>query len=258
MNADELSSLKKWFSDYVSRFYTDDQEYNRPIRLKEEHTKRVCGNIIMIGKELGLLPEDMVTAEIIALFHDVGRFRQYELYGTFVDALSENHGRLGLKQLGIHKVFSGFQKDKKLLISKAIAFHNAAHLPEDENEKALFFMRLIRDADKLDIWKVFLDYFTEKRFSDAISLGLPDTPSFSEKALESIYRREFVKIKDLKTLNDFKLLQISWVFDINFVPSFRLIKKNNYIGMLESALPPDEKISGAVKVARNYVEERLA
>lgn len=258
MNAEELSSLKSWFLEYVSRFYTHNAEYDRPIRLKEEHTKRVCGNIIMIGNELGLPPEDMIIAEIIALFHDVGRFRQYELYGTFVDAISENHGRLGLKQIGIHKVFSGFPREKNILMSKAIAYHNAAYLPEDKDEKAVLFMKLIRDADKLDIWKVFIDYYTEKNPNDAISLGLPDTPHFNEKVLESIHKHEFAKTKDLKTLNDFKLLQISWVFDINFFPTFRLIKKNDYIGMLESTLPHDGKISGAVKVALDYVEERLA
>ncbi len=257
MNSNLVSSLKVWFAGYVSRFYTNDPEYNRPINLKEEHTKRVCSNILMIGKELGLSPEDMITAEIIALFHDVGRFRQYELYRTFVDAISENHAKLGLRQIGIHKVFSGLPKNRKILISKAIAYHNSAYLPEGEDEKTLFFMKLIRDADKLDIWKVFLDYYMEKRPSDAIVLGLPDDPFFSEKILESIQRHEFAKMKDLRTLNDFKLLQISWVFDINFIPSFRLIKKNNYLGMLEETLPVKKEISCAVKIARDYVDSKL-
>ena len=257
MNSDLVSSLKDWFAGYVSHFYTDDPEYNRPIHLKEEHTKRVCGNIIMIGKEIGLSSGDMITAEIIALFHDVGRFRQYEIYHTFVDALSENHARLGLRQIGIHKVFSGLPKNRKIWISKAIAYHNAAFLPEGEDEKNLLFMKLIRDADKLDIWKVFLDYYMEKRPSDAIVLGLPDKSSFSKKVLESIRMRKFAKMKDLRTLNDFKLLQVSWVFDINFIPSFRAIKNNNYIGMLEETLPKVEEITGAVKIARDYVNSNL-
>ncbi len=257
MNSDLVTSLKDWFTDYVSRFYTNDSEYNRPINLKEEHTKRVCANTIMIGNDLGLSREDMVTAEIIALFHDVGRFRQYEIYHTFVDALSENHAKLGLRQIGIHKVFSGLPKNRKIFISKAIAYHNAAFLPEGEDEKTLLFMKLIRDADKLDIWKVFLNYYMEKRHSDAIVLGLPDTPSFSEKVLESIQRHEFAKMKDLKTLNDFKLLQISWVFDINFMPSFRAIKNNNFIGMLEETLPKVKKITDVVKIASDHVDSIL-
>jgi hypothetical protein len=257
MNSDLVSSLKDWFAGYVSRFYTDDPEYNRPINLKEEHTKRVCGNIIMIGNELGLCREDMITAEIIALFHDVGRFRQYEIYHTFVDALSENHAKLGLRQIAIHKIFSGLPKNRKILISKAIAYHNAAFLPEGEDEKNLLFMKLIRDADKLDIWKIFLDYYMEKRPSNAIVLGLPDMPSYSEKVLESIRMRKFAKMKDLRTLNDFKLLQVSWVFDINFIPSFRAIKNNNYISMIEEALPKVKEITRAIKIARDYVDSNL-
>jgi hypothetical protein len=258
MNADTVSSLKNWFAGYVSRFYTGDSEYNRPIRLKEEHTERVCVNIKMIGEELGLSSEDMILAEIIALFHDLGRFRQYEVYHTFVDALSENHARMGLKQIGIHGVFKDFPKGEKVLISKAIAYHNSAYLPADEDEKTLFFMKLIRDADKLDIWKVFIDYFKSKNPNDAIVLGLPDTPEFSEKAIESIHGHEFVKMKYLKTLNDFKLLQISWVFDVNFIPSFKLIKKNDFIGKLESTLPRDRKITEVVKVASAYVDSKLS
>lgn len=256
MNKDTVGFLKNWFNGYVSNFYTDNPEYNRPIRLKEEHTGRVCGNILMIGKELGISSEDLVTAEIIALFHDLGRFRQYELYRTFVDALSENHAMMGLKQIGIKKIFSGLPREKKILISKAIAYHNAAYLPENEDKKTLFFMKLIRDADKLDIWKVFIDYFNDDRPSDAVVLGLPDTPSFSKKVIESIKMQKFAKMKDLRNLNDFKLLQISWVFDINFAPSFKAIKNNNYIGMLEAALPKVTEITGAVKIACDYVDSK--
>jgi hypothetical protein len=64
-------------------------------------------------------------------------------------------------------------------------------------------------------------------------------------------------MKDLKTLNDFKLLQISWVFDINFIPSFRAIEKNNFIDMIEETLPKVKEITGAVKIARDHVDSML-
>jgi hypothetical protein len=256
MNSAAVTSLKNWLASYVARFYTDDPEYDRPVRVKEEHTRRVCENIIAIGEDLGIPDEDIVTAEIIALLHDIGRFRQYQLYHTFVDALSVNHARMGLRQIGINRILSDFPKDKKKMISKAIIYHNAARLPANEDEKTLFFMKLIRDADKLDIWKVFLDYYSEDRPNEAIVLGLPDRPSFSQKVIESIRMRKSADMKDLKTLNDFKLLQISWVFDINFVPSFRAIKNNNFIGMIKEKLPKENEITGAVKIAQDYVNSK--
>jgi hypothetical protein len=257
MNSVTVNYLKNWFASYVARFYTNNPEYDRPIRVKEEHTKRVCENIVTVGEDIGISNEDMVTAEIIALLHDVGRFRQYQLYHTFVDAVSVNHAKMGMKQIGINGLLSEFPKNKKIQISKAVIYHNASRLPANEDEKALFFMKLIRDADKLDIWKVFLDYYTENRPNDAIVLGLPDKPYFSQKVVESIRMRKSADMKDLKTLNDFKLLQISWVFDINFIPSFRAIKKNNFMDMIEGTLPKVSEITGAVKIAHDYVNSKL-
>lgn len=257
MNTDTVNFLKNWFTGYVFRFYKDDPEYDRPVSLKEQHTRRVCSNMTTIGKELGLSPQDLIIAEIIALFHDIGRFRQYEIYHTFVDSLSENHAKLGLKQIGFHKILSKFSRTDKCLISKAIAYHNALFLPR-EDEKSLFFIKLIRDADKLDIWKIFADYYAEKRPNNTLALELPDEPVFSKNIIESISKRTVVNMKDLKTLNDFKLLQISWVFDINFIPSFKIIKNNNYIAKIAKTLPAKKEISEVIKIACDYVDSMLS
>ena len=255
MTRNDLNHLKTWFTEYVSNFYSDDPDYNYLIRLKEEHTIRVCRNIAMLGKELGLSEQDMVLAETIALFHDIGRFKQYKTYRTFSDFVSENHARLGLRQMAIHGVLSACTTAEKRLITRAIAYHNAATLPVNENGNALFFMRLIRDADKLDIWKLFIDYCNEreKKHSSAVELGLPDDPIYSQRVIESLKQRRFVLMQDLKTLNDFKLLQIGWVYDLNFVPSFQIVKKKKYLEKLEEALPQSKEIKEAVKLAHNHV-----
>ena len=99
MNKRDLIHLKAWFADYVSGFYANDPDYDLPITLKEAHTARVCQVITMLGKELELSGQDMLLAETMALFHDVGRFKQYAVYGTFNDRASENHADLGVQQL---------------------------------------------------------------------------------------------------------------------------------------------------------------
>lgn len=159
MNQKDLEHLKQWFTDYVAGFYTDNPMDNSTIRLKEKHTERVCKNMILIGKSLGLSDEDMVLTETMALFHDVGRFRQYAIYGTFKDVDSENHALLGLRELAAHNVLDICTKDEKKWITKAIVNHNAVTIPKKENGKSLFFIRILRDADKLDIWRVFIEYY---------------------------------------------------------------------------------------------------
>ena len=94
MNLKDLKHLKAWFTDYVAGFYTDDSDNNRTVHIKEKHTRRVCGNIIMLGNALSLSDQEMILAETMGLFHDIGRFKQYTVYGTFNDMESENHAEL--------------------------------------------------------------------------------------------------------------------------------------------------------------------
>jgi len=164
-----------------------------------------------------------------------------------------------LRQMATHGVLSENTKDEKHLITKAIAYHNAAALPNVKDEKELFYMRLLRDADKLDIWKVVIDYYHERdNFqSSAIELNLPDDPIWSGKIIEAVMNKKIARLEDMKTLNDFKLLQISWVFDLNFAPSFKVVKKRKYLHLIEATLPQSPDIAGAVAMAHSYVKSHL-
>lgn len=259
INRNHLKYLKKWFADYVDGFYTDDPVNNSTIRLKEKHTEHVCRNMIFLGNALGLSDPDMILAEIMGLFHDLGRFKQYAVYGTFRDMDSENHAILGLREMAAHKVLSGCNRNEKRWIAKAVAFHNTMKIPEDQDERTLFFIRLLRDADKLDIWRVFIDYYKvrDKQVNAAVEIGLPDDPDFSPRVIAALDNGCFARIQDLKTLNDFKLLQISWVFDLNFAPSFKAVKELEYIEKIEATLPHSKEITAAVKNAHDYVERCL-
>ncbi|MGD2030731.1 MAG: HD domain-containing protein [Desulfobacterales bacterium] len=259
MNREDLNQLKSWFADYVAGFYTDDPKNIFAIRLKERHTERVCENIIMLGNALRLSDREMILAETMGLFHDIGRFKQYAVYETFNDMISENHAKLGLREMAKHNVLAVCTTDEKRWITKAIAYHNTASIPEDEDEKTLFYIRLLRDADKLDIWKVVIDHYRapDNPSNSILEIGLPDDPACSPQILSAIREGRIALMKDLKTLNDFKLLQISWVFDLNFAPSFRAVKTREYIEQIEATLPHSKEITEAVSHAHDYVNRHL-
>jgi hypothetical protein len=259
MNREDLNHLKSWFADYVAGFYTNDPGDIYAIRLKEKHTERVCENIIMLGNALGLSDQEMILSETMALFHDIGRFKQYVVYGTFNDLVSENHAKLGLREMAKHNVLAVCTKDEKRWITKAVAYHNTASIPKDEDEKTLFYIRLLRDADKLDIWKVVIDHYIEpdKRPNSILEIGLTHDPACSPQILAAIREGRLVLMQNLKTLNDFKLLQISWVFDLNFVPSFQAVKTREYIEQIAATLPHSKEITEAVSHARDYVNRHL-
>ncbi|MBF0120015.1 MAG: HD domain-containing protein [Desulfobacterales bacterium] len=255
MNIDNVNLFKQWFNNYTNNYFTYDDEFNAPLILKKDHTFRVCENIISIGKELFMSKEDLCLAEVIGLFHDVGRFEQFLKYRTFKDSDSESHSKIGIRELSKHKILAGYERGKKRLICNAISYHNVAVIPKNKDERTTFFIRLIRDADKLDIWNLFSMYCEHNlTLKGIIGLGFPDEPICSEPVVKALYEHRFVWMGDLKTLNDFKLFQISWIFDLNFIPSFRIAHKNQYIKRIAEGLPKD--VQKAVKEADDYLEHQ--
>ncbi len=259
MTKDDLDFFKKWFTDYCGSFYTSDIEDRKNIGLKERHTFKVCENIIRISQELSLGEDRMLLAEAIALFHDIGRFPQYAKYKTFRDSISVNHGLLGAETLREKNVLRELSLDEREVIIRSVMFHNAFSLPGKEREEIVFYIRLIRDADKLDIWRVFLDHYESpaKDRASAVGLGLPEAPGYSEQVLSNLYRKRIVSLSTVRTLDDFKLLQLSWVFDLNFVPSYFLVAERNYMERIIAHLPQTEAIQNLLRYLQEFVKSRM-
>ncbi len=66
-----------------------------------------------------------------------------------------------------------------------------------------------------------------------------------------------VRLDELRTLNDFKLLQLAWIYDLNFAPSLRLVQERGIIPGLAATLPGDDGVRRALDAVAGYVEERL-
>ena len=254
-----VEKLKKWFFSYVETFKHDNNALTENTILKENHTIRVCTEIADIGKSLDLNSNEQRLAEISALFHDVGRFEQYARYQTFVDSKSENHALLSVKILKSNDVLNGFDEPLKDLVFRIIKYHNRATLPITESETCLFFSKLLRDADKLDIWRVVINYYHQKnsRRNSALELDLPDTPGFSNEVYLDLINQRIVDIKHVKTLNDFKLLQVGWIFDINFDAALNAVRSRHYLDMIQKVLPETKKIQEIFHMIQIYLTEKI-
>jgi putative nucleotidyltransferase with HDIG domain len=255
MQSSDLDTFKDWFSEYTRTFYTDNAEDSRNVDLKVRHTYFVCENIVGIAKEEHLGDNDLMIAETAALFHDIGRFLQYSRYKTFRDSISVNHGRLGAEVLDKENILRYLPLHERQLIINTVRFHNAFEVPPLEDQKNVLFLKLIRDADKLDIWRVFAEYYQSPEYeqASAVGLGLPDLPDYSKTVLSCLYEKKLATLSGLKTLNDFKLLQLSWVYDLNFRHSFRLMAERAYIRKIAAVLPHTEEIAGAISIIKKFV-----
>ncbi len=257
MDQNELILMKDWFARYCSSFSLPADVDQRNIAIKREHTHQVCLNAVRIAAELGLDERGTRLSEAIALFHDVGRFPQYQQYKTFDDSLSLNHAVLGTKVLLEHNVLGSLPKQEQDIIVRSVTLHNVFELPEGLDERSLLFARLIRDADKLDILRVVIEYFMQDKESraDAVALGLPDAPeAYSPEVLACLVRGEMARKDALKTLNDFKLLQLAWLYDLNFTCSLRMVLERDYIRKISEMLPRNMEIAGAIELVRGYVD----
>jgi hypothetical protein len=239
-----LEDVKKWFTNYVHTFKMVDQNIQQNIDLKKDHTVRVCKEILQIGAQIGLDEDELRLAEIIALLHDTGRFEQISRYQTFMDSKSVDHAELGIKVLKHFEVLKPFDDSIKELVYCAVKYHSKPSLPVVENENCLFFSRLIRDADKLDILNVVTEYYHKNGGgkNGAIVLDLPDTPGISDEVYRNLINRSIVNIEHVTNLNDFKLLQAGWIFDINFQPTLDCIKHRRYLELIREVLPQSKEI----------------
>lgn len=259
MEHNELAAFKQWFAGYCASFSTPIPEDQRNFTIKQEHTHQVCLNAVRIARELGLNGKDALLAEAIALFHDVGRFPQYGKFRTFNDGISVNHAASSARVLLEGNVLRGLPDREQRIIVRAVTLHNTFTLPADLDPETLLFARLIRDADKLDIWRVAIEYYEQDEGSraEAVGLGLPDAPGYSGTVLSCLKRGEMASKSDLTTLNDFKLMQLTWIYDLNFPCSLRMVLERGYIEKLRNLLPATDGIREAVDLARAYAERKL-
>lgn len=259
MTGSELNGFRQWFSGYCKSFLDSDRTDPKNYLLKEEHTLHVCENMREIALDLGLDPRRTALAEAVALFHDVGRFPQYQRYRTFRDSASANHAALSAAVLIEQGVLAGLPSAERGLVVRAVALHNVFTIPGGLDEDTLLLLKMVRDADKLDIWRVFIRYYTQRTDErpTAVGLDLPDTPDYSPDVIAALSRRETISLSSLRTLNDFKLLQLAWIFDLNFTRSLQLVRERSVIDQLAATLPRTADVVAALDAVRCYVDEKL-
>jgi len=261
MEQEQLNKFRTWFDDYVADFYGDDEFINANLKLKEVHTRRTCKEALFLANELGMSDNQKRIAEVIALFHDIGRFEQFIRYRTYNDPRSVNHCLLGLEVLRRTKVLEEVDGPEKQLIEKTVEYHGLRELPKDLSAECLLFSKLIRDADKIDALYVVTDYYrqyAENPEGFKLELELPDEPRYSAEVLERLLSGRLIDYNYLRTLNDMKLCQLGWVYDVNFTATLRLIKNRKLLEALVDFLPKTSDIERVKQKIFEYVDFRIS
>ena len=253
-----IEKAKQEFKEYTSKY---DKTHPK-VRYKIEHTYRVAKNCQKIAKELGLNEQEQQLAEIIGLLHDIGRFEQIRIYNSTYDAETVDHADLGVKILFEDGEIKRFVEDSTYheIIYKAIKNHNKYKIEDGMNEKEILFSKIIRDADKLDIYKVI----TDEKIEDAVAKKTPDIRKeiLSDNVYESFIKGELVSYKNMKSNIDHIVIWLAYIYDFNFGGAFKIIQENDYINKIIAKvdyldLQTKERMENIKAKANEYVKNKI-
>ena len=222
----DITKARREFKEYVKKYNPEDEK----VKLKIVHIQEVSRIARKLAEELRLDKEDIELAELIGLLHDIGRFEQIRIYHTFVDKDSINHGEYGVKVLFEDGLIRKFIQDDKYdnIIKKAILNHNRAEIEKGLTEKEELHAKIIRDADKTDIFRVLVTG-DKKAIWESSDLS-------NDKISDEIYREfkedKIINYKERKTSADILISHFAYVYDFQYPQTLEIIKQNNYIDTL--------------------------
>jgi HD superfamily phosphodiesterase len=216
------------FENYVKAYDISDDK----IRLKKEHTYRVCGLCNQIAVSAGFDENDVDIAWLMGLLHDVGRFEQLKRYGTFIDAESIDHAQFGADLLFKEGLVRDYIDDNRIddLLEKAVRFHSAYRLPDDFTEDEKRFANLLRDADKIDILKVNVDFPLEEIYN--VTTKELRNCVVTKEVLEAFYDEHTVLRSLKKTPVDNVVGHISLVYELAYPISLKIVKEQGFLNKL--------------------------
>ncbi|MCL2421951.1 MAG: HD domain-containing protein [Defluviitaleaceae bacterium] len=271
-----MKSFETWFAGYTAEVRSRisgasfiagaNTEWNWPVAdisavlsevdLKIDHTYLVRDHCIEIAKWLELSDKDVELAGIIGLFHDLGRFRQAIGFGTMDDRVTGLHGDLSADVFLEEAPKGTLSADDIEVIVDALRYHNLYEIPEGLSERSLLFTQIVRDADKLDIFRFYVDKCEARGFRHIMS---EEDGAYSPKMLEGVLRGENQKTSDIQNKNDRKLMQISLVYNMNFGYTFRWMLEKDYLAEITGVADgtADDVMKQVYAYATEWMKERV-
>ncbi|WP_299301307.1 HD domain-containing protein [uncultured Fretibacterium sp.] len=241
-----LEGVRGWFESYARGF-----DLTEPmLEMKYVHSRDVMRVGEALVRDLGWGAAQAETGVAACLLHDTGRFSQYRDFRTYQDGKSIDHGDRGYAVLAAELPRELADDGAREAILESVRLHNKRELPEELGEGVLPFCRLVRDADKLDVFRLVQRCMREGREAELLPshrLGLP----LSETLLDEVERTGRGSYANAASMLDYLLIQMTWTLDLNYAPSRAILRRSGILDDIRGRFP-----RGDARVQR--VLERLA
>lgn len=234
---------------------------------KAAHTRRVAANCERIAVSLGMGADAVAFAWFLGLLHDIGRFEQVRRYGTFIDSVSVDHAEFGADLLFRERLIDRFPAEELTeeglkLLETAIRLHNKLTLPDGLDARTRRFCALIRDADKIDIFRVVAELPFEQRIGTSKGL-IVEGDEVSEAVMACVREHRCVPRAIRKTRFEGRVSHCCMAFELVFPESRKIVREQGYLSRLlaerdeEGQLLWTEKECAQLRVLREEIEKTL-
>lgn len=237
LHTEWLVQLRGRYDRYVDGYRDSDGRLPQMMQLKYEHTMKVVQNAELIAKAEGFSPAEHFAAVAASLLHDTGRYEQLKRYNTFRDADSVDHAVFShdiaksqnwLRELTEPALAAPFEKP----ILSAVLYHNRRDLPDSLDPLTAIAANAVRDADKLDIFRVLeteianSDWHHDRSAFWNLPYGIAPNP----RVIEAIRAHRPVDYHDVRSFADFVLIQVGWMISgLAFAASRRLCLERRHL-----------------------------
>ena len=245
------------FEDYFKTLSAESPENKNKFQEIRNHSLQVANNSLLLAGAISMSEEDKRIAVVNALFHDIGKVLLLTKNQETMVILRD-HATSSAKIIQQLDFFQDLTPDIQSIVIKSVEGHSKLKIPKMDTEQQYLFVRLLRDADKLDIYDLAWRFFKERTgLPPLMAVDLNQSTEISEKIIKSILAGKTANSEDLKSMNDYKLLLISMAFDLNFKYSFRIMSERQYIQKIYETLPKRDQIIDAYRGIKLFVENQF-
>ena len=254
---------------HFDKYIRDNFDINNEIVLRKvKHSYDTVNMAEYIADDLDLSTEDRELAKVIALLHDIGRFREIsELYrqnhGHFIGSKLD-HGLFGAQYLEQTPSYNS------PFIVIPVKYHNK--LIEDyynsddyqqlgkNRDSITEVLKLVRDADKIANFHLITTQTQHLK-----KLFCPEAIEGKALAIQPAILSDFmaektIDLKKVQTACDRILNLLSWVYDLNYLSSFEFCIKLNCFDKMLNILQeynPDAKVQKEVEnKLKSYINKQ--
>lgn len=261
----DIEYYKNYFKDYALKYINmcEKEEDKKLVEYKLAHTYRVRDNIVRISNSLNLSEHDRKIAELIGLFHDIGRFKQYIEYKSYDDKKTVNHAIFSANIIKDDNVIKDISKEDFDVIYKAIYYHNVYKVDKIEEkltDKEIYFLNMIRDADRLDIYmgmaRLVPKMSKEERY--IWYNEREDSGEISDLIYNEVLANISPDMKDCKTVVESQFARMSWIFeDFTFREALSIIIEEKYFEYIYRDMIKSDKANRMYDYIMDYLKETL-